>query len=142
MVRPSLRSAIAQSLFVLSAQAQTYTASFTEYGSGDENGSGNCNVATTACGFYTDPGFSAAVSQNLFGVGSGAGAGPACGTCYQLTINTDTTGQPVANAGKSIVVKVTNLCPSKCSNPHFVRRRVSDTTFSQLRAMPRAVRSH
>ena len=35
------------------ASAQTYTASFTEYGSTDNNGSGNCNTATTACGFYT-----------------------------------------------------------------------------------------
>jgi hypothetical protein len=51
------------------AAAQTYKASFTEYGSGDSNGSPNCNTATTACGFYTSPGYSAAVSQNLFGVG-------------------------------------------------------------------------
>lgn len=28
------------------ASAQTYTASFTEYGSGDNNGSGNCNTVT------------------------------------------------------------------------------------------------
>lgn len=31
----------------------TYKASFTQYGSGDTFGSGNCNVASTACGFYT-----------------------------------------------------------------------------------------
>lgn len=31
----------------------TYKASFTQYGSGDTFGSGNCNTATTACGFYT-----------------------------------------------------------------------------------------
>lgn len=31
----------------------TYKASFTQYGSGDTFGSGNCNTKTTACGFYT-----------------------------------------------------------------------------------------
>lgn len=31
----------------------TYKASFTQYGSGDSFGSGNCNTDTTACGFYT-----------------------------------------------------------------------------------------
>ena len=33
--------------------ATTYTASFTQYGSTDTWGSGNCNVKTAACGFYT-----------------------------------------------------------------------------------------
>jgi hypothetical protein len=93
------------------AQGQTYKASFTEYGGGDQNGSGNCNTITTACGFYTSPGYSAAVSQNLYGAGPGQGAGPACDTCYKLTIETDSSGNNVSNAGNSIVVKVTNLCP-------------------------------
>lgn len=38
----------------LASAATSYKASFTEYGSGDNNGSGNCNVATTACGYYTN----------------------------------------------------------------------------------------
>ena len=67
-----------------SSGGKTYKASFTEYGSGDSFGSGNCNTATTACGFYTSPGYSAAVSQNEFGVGPGQGAGSACGTCCTL----------------------------------------------------------
>lgn len=37
----------------LASAATSYKASFTEYGSTDTWGSGNCNVATTACGFYT-----------------------------------------------------------------------------------------
>jgi hypothetical protein len=42
-----------------------YKASFTHYGAGDTFGSRNCNTNTAACGFFTQPGFSAAVSQNL-----------------------------------------------------------------------------
>jgi len=104
----------------------TYKASFTEYGSTDTWGSGNCNVATTACGFYTSPGYSAAVSQNEFGVGPGAGAGPACGTCWKLTIETDSSGNTVSNSGNSIVVKVTNLCPAS-GNPLCAQNGLSGT---------------
>lgn len=98
------------------ASAQTYKASFTEYGSGDQNNSGNCNVATTACGYYTNPGYSAAASQNIFGAASGQGAGPGCGTCWRLTASTDSSGNKISGT-KSIVVKVTNLCPGKLGSP-------------------------
>ena len=47
----------------------SYKASFTQYGAGDTFGSPNCNTNTAACFFYTQPGFSAAVSQNLYGAG-------------------------------------------------------------------------
>jgi len=106
----------AASTFGLSSAATTYKASFTQYGSGDTFGSGNCNTASTACGFYTSPGYSAAVSQNEFGVGPGQGAGPACGTCWKLTAETDSSGNKLSNAGNSIVVQVTNLCPAS-GNP-------------------------
>lgn len=104
----------------------TYKASFTEYGSTDTWGSGNCNVATTACGFYTSPGYSAAVSQNEFGVGPGAGAGPACGTCWKLTAETDSSGNALSNAGNSIVVQVTNLCPAS-GNPLCAQNGLTGT---------------
>jgi hypothetical protein len=94
------------------ASAQTYKASFTEYGSTDHNGSGNCNTKTNACGTYTSPGYAAAASQNIYGAGPGAGAGPGCGSCWQLTPKTDSSGNAL-NGAKSIVVKVTNLCPGK-----------------------------
>src|ERR1700753_2796187 len=42
-----------------------YNASVTHYGAGDSFGSPNCNTNTAACGFFTQPGFSAALSQNL-----------------------------------------------------------------------------
>ena len=83
----------------------------TSYGAGDSFGSGNCNTATAACGFYNNPGYNAAISQAVFGVGPGAGAGPACGTCYKL----------MPDGGSSIVVKINNLCPDDgnplCSYP-------------------------
>lgn len=44
------------------------------------------------------------MSQSLFGVGPGAGAGPVCGQCFKLT--------PDAPGSKGIVVKVNNLCPA------------------------------
>ena len=47
---------------------KTYSASFTQYGSTDSWGSGNCQTKSTACGFYTQ-GYNAAISQNEFGVG-------------------------------------------------------------------------
>jgi len=127
---------IASAILAIGASAQTYKASFTEYGSGDSvgmlqppllhptpsrlvhanfaPGSPNCNTLTNACGDYTSPGYAAAVSQNLYGVGPGAGAGPACNTCWKLTAETDSSGNKLSNAGNSIVVKVNNLCPGKC----------------------------
>ncbi|KAL9112952.1 MAG: hypothetical protein Q9227_002816 [Pyrenula ochraceoflavens] len=112
--QPSSSSATASA----PSSGQTYKASMTFYGSTDTWGSGNCQVSTTACGFYTsgtmsgNTGFVAAVSQNEFGVGPGAGAGPACGTCWKLTGQTDSNGAALANAGNSIVVMVNNLCPA------------------------------
>lgn len=47
---------------------RSYSASFTQYGSSDTWGSGNCQTQSTACGFYTQ-GYNAAISQNVFGVG-------------------------------------------------------------------------
>ncbi|CAL8580473.1 hypothetical protein XPA_006194 [Xanthoria parietina] len=85
------------------AIGNTFSASFTQYsGCGPE----------VACGMTPD-GHTAAVSQNLFGVGSGGGAGPACGTCWDLS-----SGLPGTRALQK--VKVTNLCPAdqyneKCS---------------------------
>ncbi|THV75762.1 hypothetical protein D6D28_01603, partial [Aureobasidium pullulans] len=109
----------------LATAATSYKASFTQYGSTDTWGSGNCNVATTACGFYTSPGYSAAVSQNEFGVGTGAGAGPACGTCWKLTASTDSSGNSLS-FGAPIVVQVTNLCPAE-SNPLCAQNGLTGT---------------
>jgi len=66
---------------------------------------GPCSSAgIVACGWYSNPGYNAAVPQSLFGTGPGGGAGPACGQCFQLN--------PDAPGTNSIVVKVNNLCPA------------------------------
>jgi hypothetical protein len=105
--------------------AESFKASFTQYGKGDSFGSGSCNTATAACGFYNKPGFNAAVSQNLFGVGSGKGAGPACGSCWRLTPKTDSSGHALHGA-HSIVVKVNNLCPKE-GNPLCAMNTLKNT---------------
>ena len=46
------------------------------------------------------------MSQNLYGAKGGQGAGPACGTCWQLV-----------SGSHSIKVKVNNLCPAGAQNP-------------------------
>ncbi|KIW87396.1 uncharacterized protein Z519_12032 [Cladophialophora bantiana CBS 173.52] len=104
----------------------TYKASFTHYGSGDSFGSPNCNTNTAACFFYTSPGFSAAVSQNLYGAGPGQGQGPACGTCWKLVGETDSSGNTLSNVGTSIVVMINNLCPAD-GNPLCAQNGLSGT---------------
>jgi len=56
----------------------------------------------------------------------GAGAGPGCGTCWKLTIQKDSSGKQVSNAGNSIVVMVTNLCPAQ-GNPLCSQSGLSGT---------------
>jgi len=119
-------SRAAQSTSPASSGGLTYKASFTHYGAGDTFGSPNCNTNTAACGFYTYPGYSAAASQNIFGVGPGAGAGPACGTCWKITGQTDSSGNSLSNAGTSIVVMVNNLCPAS-GNPLCAQNGLSGT---------------
>lgn len=108
------------------ANGATYKTSVTYYGAGDTFGSGNCNTNTAACSFYTQPGFSAAASQNLYGAGPGDGAGPGCGTCWKITGETDSSGNALSNAGNSIVVMVNNLCPAD-GNPLCSQNGLSGT---------------
>lgn len=100
------------------------------YGSGDGNSSPNCNAGTVSCGWYTYPGYFAAVSQNLFGAASGHGS--ACGSCWQLDpVSNPNAADTTAAVGgmKSIVVRVNNLCPSDTNE-----KDVSDPLlFSQKR---------
>jgi hypothetical protein len=54
------------------------------------------------------------------------GQGPACGTCWRITGQTDSSGRPLSNAGTSIIVKVNNLCP-RDGNPLCSQQSLTDT---------------
>lgn len=71
----------------------------------------------------TPGGFTAACSENLFGVGSGAGAGPACGTCYELS-----SGQP---GTVPIKVTINNLCPA-AGNEKCAQQGLSGTNSAGM----------
>jgi hypothetical protein len=60
-------------------------------------------------------GYAVAISEFYYGAGPGDGAGPGCGKCWKLTADKDSSGNALSNAGNSIVVKVTNLCPGMCA---------------------------
>ena len=76
-------------------------ASFTRYD--------GCRRASVACGWYSDSGYDAAISQAVYGGGPGSGATGACGVCWRLT--------PDAAGANEIVVKVNDLCPADEYNP-------------------------
>ncbi|KAF1991784.1 glycoside hydrolase family 45 protein [Aulographum hederae CBS 113979] len=109
--------------------AESYSATITKYGSGDENDSPNCNSDSVECAFYTYPGYAAAVSQNLFGNIRGAGGDPACGTCYSLDLtgSRDSSGNPFTANNSHVVVMVNNLCPANSDNPICAQADLSAT---------------
>ncbi len=103
-------------------QQASGTASFTHYsGCGQP---GTCEMTMTretrktqvhllflACG-KSASGYTAAINQLAFGSAPGSGAGDACGRCFALTGNADPYSPNYSGPfGKTIVVKVTDLCP-------------------------------
>ncbi|KAI9440335.1 endoglucanase V-like protein [Lactarius indigo] len=66
--------------------------------------------STPACGKVAH-GYTAAINQLSFGAPGGQGAGDACGRCFKVTGNKDPYSPSFKGPFKSIVVKVTNLCP-------------------------------
>ena len=75
-------------------------ASFTQYG--------GCRRSSVACGWYSDSGYNAAISQAVYGGGTGSGATGQCGVCWRLT--------PDGPGASEIVVKINDLCPDE-NNP-------------------------
>ncbi|KAF7356908.1 Endoglucanase V-like protein [Mycena venus] len=64
-----------------------------------------------ACGIAAS-GYTAAISQLAFGSAPGLGPGDACGRCFALTGTEDPYSPSYTGPfGKSIVVKVTDMCP-------------------------------
>ncbi|KAI0738628.1 endoglucanase V-like protein [Daedaleopsis nitida] len=76
------------------------TASFTHYS----------GCSQPACGIAAS-GYTAAISQLAFGSGPGLGPGDACGRCFAVTANADPYSPAYGGPFKTIVVKVTDLCP-------------------------------
>lgn len=66
----------------------------------------------TACGI-AGSGFTAAISQLAFGSAPGLGPGDACGRCFAVTANQDPFSPSFPGPFKTIVVKVTDLCPKQ-----------------------------
>lgn len=65
---------------------------------------------TSACG-KTATGYTAAMSQLSFGSAPGSGPGDACGRCFALTGAADPYSPSYTGPFKTVVVKVTDLCP-------------------------------
>ena len=60
-------------------------------------------------------GYTAAISENLFGSPSTGIPGSACGECWSLK----------ANRGTAVIVKIDNLCPRQ-GNPMCAQQTTSD----------------
>jgi len=83
-------------------QVTSGTSSFTMYS----------GCADPACGVAAN-GYTAAILQLAFGSVPGIGPGDACGRCFALTANADPYSPSYTGPfGKSIVVKVTDMCPA------------------------------
>ena len=65
---------------------------------------------SAACGVAAN-GYTAAVSQLAFGSSPGLGPGDACGRCFAITANADPYSPAFTGPFKTIIVKVTDLCP-------------------------------
>ena len=81
-----------------------------------------------ACGISAS-GFTAAISQLAFGSGPGLGAGDACGRCFALTGSQDPYSPSYTGPFKTVVVKVTDLCPEQ-GNEQWCGQTTSDPTNS------------
>ncbi|KAI9446029.1 endoglucanase V-like protein [Lactarius indigo] len=81
-----------------------------------------------ACG-KSASGYTAAMNQLSFGAPSGLGAGDACGRCFKVTGSADPYTPSNKGPFKSIIVKVTNLCPIE-GNEQWCGQTVSNTTNS------------
>ncbi|KAI9150624.1 hypothetical protein HJFPF1_10399 [Paramyrothecium foliicola] len=100
----------------------SFSSSFTFYGSNDEGGSQNCSVSRMPCGFHSNPGFTASVSENLFGAFELGENSISCGTCWRLDAEFDASDRVL---NKTIVVMVNNICPAQ-GNPICGQRTLQE----------------
>ncbi|KAH9173533.1 RlpA-like double-psi beta-barrel-protein domain-containing protein-containing protein [Lactarius sanguifluus] len=81
-----------------------------------------------ACG-KTASGYTAAMNQLAFGAPSGLGPGDACGRCFKVTGCADPYSPGKEGPFKSIIVKVTDLCPVE-GNEQWCGQTAYNTTNS------------
>ncbi|ETW79013.1 glycoside hydrolase family 45 protein [Heterobasidion irregulare TC 32-1] len=97
-------------------QNSSGSASFTMYS----------GCGSPACG-KTASGFTAAINQLAFGSGPGLGPGDACGRCFSLTGQADPYSPAFTGPFKTVIVKVTDLCPVS-GNEEWCGQSTSATT--------------
>lgn len=84
------------------------------------------NYSPEACGVAAN-GYTAAISQLTFGSEPGLGPGDACGRCFSVTGTADPYSPSYTGPFKSIVVKVTDMCPA-AGNQEFCSQTASNPT--------------
>ncbi|GAW00966.1 endoglucanase V-like protein [Lentinula edodes] len=99
-------------------QQPSGSTSFTQYS----------GCGSPACGISAS-GYTAAINQLAFGSSPGLGAGDACGRCFQLTGTADPYSPSFTGPFKSIVVKVTDMCPA-AGNQQWCGQTSSNTLNS------------
>ncbi|KAI9431538.1 glycoside hydrolase family 45 protein [Lactarius psammicola] len=82
-----------------------------------------------ACGKSASAGYTAAMNQLAFGAPPGLGAGDACGRCFKVTGSADPYSPSNKGPFKSIIVKVTDLCPVQ-GNEKWCGQTASNATNS------------
>ena len=111
-----------------SGSGDMYKTTIAYFESGDSLGPPKCQTNTTACGYYASPSYLAAGSQNISSVGPGADSGRAYGTCWNLTTQTNVSGNPLANTRTSIILMAKNLYRASRQRPEipewFIRHRL------------------
>jgi len=123
-----------KSFFLLSAITGAFAGSVEKRATGGyiQNASGSASFThytgcgAPACG-KTASGFTAAVSQLAFGSSPGLGAGDACGRCFSITGKADPYSPSYTGPFKTIIVKVTDMCPVS-SNEEFCGQTTSNPT--------------
>ncbi|KAI0079353.1 endoglucanase V-like protein [Panus rudis PR-1116 ss-1] len=86
------------------------TGGYVQNASGQASFTHYSGCGSPACGISAS-GFTAAVNQLAFGSAPGLGAGDACGRCFAVTATQDPFSPSFPGPFKTIVVKVTDLCP-------------------------------
>ncbi|KAI9440336.1 endoglucanase V-like protein [Lactarius indigo] len=95
---------------VLDLESRKTKGSYRQKSKGNATFTVYTGCSTPACGKVAY-GYTAAMNQLSFGAPGGQGGGDACGRCFRLTGTKDPYSPWFKGPFKSIVVKITDLCP-------------------------------